>query len=41
MGYKIQRRGWIGEVNAIGIDARTGERLGAPDPRRLGAAQGD
>ncbi len=40
LGHKVQRRGWIGEVNAIGIDARTGERLGAADPRRQGAAQG-
>jgi gamma-glutamyltranspeptidase / glutathione hydrolase len=40
MGHKVQKRGWIGEVNAIGIDARTGERLGAPDPRRQGAAIG-
>jgi gamma-glutamyltranspeptidase/glutathione hydrolase len=40
MGHKVVRKGWIGEVNAIGIDPRTGERLGAPDPRRLGAAQG-
>ena len=41
-GYKvaIPRGGWIGEVNAIGIDAKTGARLGAPDPRRQGAAQG-
>lgn len=37
MGYQI-RRGWIGEVEAIGIDPKTGERLGAPDPRRNGAA---
>lgn len=40
MGHKIVRKGWIGEVNAIGIDPRTGERLGAADPRRQGAAQG-
>lgn len=41
-GYKIAipRGGWLGEVNAIGIDAKTGARLGAPDPRRQGAAQG-
>jgi gamma-glutamyltranspeptidase/glutathione hydrolase len=38
-GYKIvPRRNWIGEVEAIGIDPKTGERLGAPDPRRGGAA---
>jgi gamma-glutamyltranspeptidase / glutathione hydrolase len=28
---------WIGEVEAIGIDSATGERLGAADPRRQGA----
>jgi hypothetical protein len=27
-------------VNAIGIDPKTGARLGAADPRRQGAAQG-
>ena len=38
-GYRIApERIWIGEVEAIGIDPRTGERLGAPDPRRNGAA---
>jgi gamma-glutamyltranspeptidase/glutathione hydrolase len=40
MGHKVVRKGWIGEVNAIGIDPHSGDRLGAPDPRRLGAAQG-
>ena len=40
MGHKVVRKGWIGEVNAIGIDPHTGDRLGAPDPRRQGAAQG-
>jgi gamma-glutamyltranspeptidase/glutathione hydrolase len=40
LGHKVVRKSWIGEVNAIGIDARTGERLGAPDPRRQGAAVG-
>lgn len=40
-GYQIfPKRFWIGEVEAIGIDAKTGERLGAPDPRRHGAASG-
>jgi gamma-glutamyltranspeptidase/glutathione hydrolase len=29
---------WIGQVEAIGIDPQTGDRLGAPDPRRNGAA---
>ena len=40
-GYHLAtRRGWIGEVEAIGIDPTTGERLGAPDPRRQGTARG-
>jgi gamma-glutamyltranspeptidase / glutathione hydrolase len=40
-GYQISaKQYWIGEVEAIGIDAKTGERLGAPDPRRHGAASG-
>jgi gamma-glutamyltranspeptidase/glutathione hydrolase len=40
-GYKVAaRRFWIGEVEAIGIDPSNGERLGAPDPRRGGAASG-
>lgn len=39
-GHKIVRRARIGLVNAIGIDPRTGERLGAADPRDQGAAQG-
>jgi gamma-glutamyltranspeptidase len=30
----------IGQIEAIGIDPKTGERLGAPDPRRHGAALG-
>jgi gamma-glutamyltranspeptidase/glutathione hydrolase len=41
-GYKIfPKQFWIGEVEAIGIDAKTGERLGAPDPRRGGAGSGN
>ncbi len=40
LGHKVTRKGHIGEVNAIGIDPRTGERLGAGDPRRQGAALG-
>ena len=40
MGYKVMRRSWLGEVNAIGIDLKTGAKLGAPDPRRQGAALG-
>lgn len=39
-GYHVDARGWIGQVNAIGIDPKTGDRLGAGDPRRGGAAAG-
>jgi gamma-glutamyltranspeptidase/glutathione hydrolase len=39
-GFAIKRRGHIGLVNAIGIDAKTGERLGAADPRDKGSAVG-
>ncbi len=39
-GYQTQRRGHIGLVNAIGVDPKTGERLGAADPRDNGAAVG-
>jgi len=39
-GYQTRRRGHIGLVNAIGIDPKTGERLGAADPRDHGAAAG-
>jgi gamma-glutamyltranspeptidase/glutathione hydrolase len=39
-GHKITQRSWIGQVEAIGIDAKTGERLGAADARRMGAAVG-
>ena len=39
-GFQTQRRGHIGLVNAIGIDAKTGERLGAADSRDNGAAVG-
>lgn len=39
-GHNVKRRSWIGQVNAIGIDPRTGERLGAADPRRQAAAAG-
>ncbi|MGH9734888.1 MAG: gamma-glutamyltransferase [Candidatus Acidiferrales bacterium] len=40
-GYQISpRRSWLGKVEAIGVDPKTGERLGAPDPRRGGAAVG-
>ncbi len=40
-GYTLdKKRAWIGQVEAIGIDPRTHERLGAADPRRQGAAVG-
>jgi len=39
-GHKVMQRSWIGQVEAIGIDPKTGERLGASDARRLGAAVG-
>lgn len=39
-GHTVRTRSWIGEVEAIAIDAKTGERLGAADPRRSGAAIG-
>ena len=39
-GFTVKRRGHIGLVNAIGIDAKTGERLGAADPRDKGSAVG-
>jgi gamma-glutamyltranspeptidase/glutathione hydrolase len=38
-GFSIEsKRKWLGQVEAIGIDPKTGERLGAPDQRRNGAA---
>jgi gamma-glutamyltranspeptidase/glutathione hydrolase len=40
LGHKTKRRGYIGLVNAIGIDPQSGERLGAADPRDQGAAVG-
>jgi gamma-glutamyltranspeptidase/glutathione hydrolase len=39
-GYQTKRRGHIGLVNAIGIDPKSGERVGAADPRDQGAAVG-
>jgi gamma-glutamyltranspeptidase / glutathione hydrolase len=39
-GYEVKRRGHIGLINAIGIDAKTGERCGAADPRDNGSAIG-
>ena len=38
-GFPIgSKRRWLGQVEAIGIDPETGERLGAADPRRNGMA---
>lgn len=39
-GHVIKDHGHIGLVNAIGIDAQTGERQGAADPRDAGVALG-
>jgi gamma-glutamyltranspeptidase / glutathione hydrolase len=39
-GYEVKRRGHIGLINAIGIDAKTKERCGAADPRDNGSAIG-
>jgi gamma-glutamyltranspeptidase/glutathione hydrolase len=39
-GHTVVVRDWIGEVEAIGIDPKTSERLGAADPRRAGVAIG-
>jgi gamma-glutamyltranspeptidase / glutathione hydrolase len=39
-GFATQRRGHIGLVNAIGIDPKTGDRMGAADPRDNGSAVG-
>jgi len=39
-GHKVVVGSWIGDVQAIGIDPETGERLGLADPRRQGAAAG-
>ncbi len=39
-GFAVKRRQHIGLVNAIGIDAKSGERLGAADPRDKGSAVG-
>ena len=39
-GYATKRRGHIGLVNAIGVDSKSNERLGAADPRDNGSAIG-
>jgi len=40
LGQETKMYGHMGLVNAIGIDPKTGERLGAADPRDQGAAVG-
>jgi gamma-glutamyltranspeptidase / glutathione hydrolase len=39
-GFATKRRGHIGLVNAIGVDPKSSERLGAADPRDNGSAVG-
>jgi len=40
-GFKLfPAREWIGQVEAIGIEADTNQRLGAADQRRKGSAIG-
>jgi gamma-glutamyltranspeptidase/glutathione hydrolase len=39
-GFATKRRGHIGLVNAIGVDPKSNERLGAADPRDNGSAVG-
>jgi gamma-glutamyltranspeptidase / glutathione hydrolase len=39
-GFATRRQGHIGLVNAIGIDLKSGDRLGAADPRDNGSAAG-
>jgi gamma-glutamyltranspeptidase / glutathione hydrolase len=39
-GFTTKRRGHIGLVNAIGVDPKSNERLGAADPRDNGSAVG-
>jgi len=39
-GHATKRKGHIGLVNAVAIDAQTGDRLGAADPRDHGSAIG-
>jgi gamma-glutamyltranspeptidase/glutathione hydrolase len=40
LGQEAKMYGHMGLVNAIGIDSKTGERLGAADPRDQGSAVG-
>ena len=39
-GHATKRKGHIGLVNAVAVDAQTGDRLGAADPRDHGSAIG-
>jgi gamma-glutamyltranspeptidase / glutathione hydrolase len=39
-GHATKRKGHIGLVNAVAIDAQSGDRLGAADPRDQGSAIG-
>jgi gamma-glutamyltranspeptidase / glutathione hydrolase len=39
-GHATKRKGYIGLVNAVAIDAQSGDRLGAADPRDQGSAIG-
>jgi gamma-glutamyltranspeptidase / glutathione hydrolase len=39
-GFTTKRRGHIGLVNAIGVDPKSNERMGAADPRNNGSALG-
>ena len=40
LGHKLDFQSYWSDGECIGIDAKTGERLGAPDPRNNGAAAG-
>ena len=41
MGYTVEERGPMGDAGTIGVDPRTGARIGAADPRGSGEAVGD
>jgi gamma-glutamyltranspeptidase/glutathione hydrolase len=38
--HTVKVRTWIGQVNAVAVDTASGDRLGAADARRKGAAIG-
>jgi gamma-glutamyltranspeptidase/glutathione hydrolase len=40
LGHRLDLRGYWSDGECIAIDPKTGERLGAPDPRNNGAAAG-